>query len=315
MKRNHPNFDCGAWILAIALPAALCGCGGHQRTASINPFLGPGRVPPPATRTLVPGAAQPYYPGDPLPTMHSATSGASAPSAVVPALATTGVTAEAPTIASSNEPSIAVPSDNGTLRFAAPAPPAEPAPFMPAAGSMPIADGSLRHAPPQSQIVPEADDAPIEPAFNANSNTASPTGPWRSPRLSAASVPDIAGRTSMANRTAMAQQVRATRATPMNDARLAPNWSPPTSSIDVRLRAVPSPGPQGVHSTVPRIRLPEYPLQSQAVVMPNGTIQQVGYAAMPATMNGGVTPTVGLTVPQPTAMAGRDGFRPRGSMR
>ncbi|NOZ38674.1 MAG: hypothetical protein GXP24_00430 [Planctomycetes bacterium] len=32
-----------------------------------NPFLAPNRVPPPATRTLLPGTAQPYYPGDPVP--------------------------------------------------------------------------------------------------------------------------------------------------------------------------------------------------------------------------------------------------------
>jgi hypothetical protein len=32
-----------------------------------NPFLTPDRVPPPSTRTLTPGTAQPYYPGDPLP--------------------------------------------------------------------------------------------------------------------------------------------------------------------------------------------------------------------------------------------------------
>ncbi len=44
----------------------LVGCQG--KTASLrNPFLSPDRVPPPATRTLLPGTAQPYYPGDPIP--------------------------------------------------------------------------------------------------------------------------------------------------------------------------------------------------------------------------------------------------------
>lgn len=38
-----------------------------QSTAMTNPFLAPDRVPPPATRTLLPGTAQPYYPGDPVP--------------------------------------------------------------------------------------------------------------------------------------------------------------------------------------------------------------------------------------------------------
>ncbi len=44
----------------------LCGCQGNT-TALRNPFATPNRVPPPATRILQPGAAQPYYPGDALP--------------------------------------------------------------------------------------------------------------------------------------------------------------------------------------------------------------------------------------------------------
>jgi len=36
-------------------------------TGVSNPFLSPDRVPPPATRTQLPGTAQPYYQGDPLP--------------------------------------------------------------------------------------------------------------------------------------------------------------------------------------------------------------------------------------------------------
>lgn len=45
---------------------ALVGCR-TQTTAMTNPFLAPDKVPPPATRTLLPGTAQPYYPGDPVP--------------------------------------------------------------------------------------------------------------------------------------------------------------------------------------------------------------------------------------------------------
>ncbi|NOY29514.1 MAG: hypothetical protein GXP28_04845 [Planctomycetes bacterium] len=44
----------------------ICGCQGNT-TALRNPFATPNRVPPPATRVLQPGAAQPYYPGDRLP--------------------------------------------------------------------------------------------------------------------------------------------------------------------------------------------------------------------------------------------------------
>ncbi len=55
---------CLLCTLAVGL---LVGCR-TQSTAMTNPFLAPNRVPPPATRTLLPGTAQPYYPGDPVPT-------------------------------------------------------------------------------------------------------------------------------------------------------------------------------------------------------------------------------------------------------
>ncbi len=55
---------CLLCTLALVL---FAGCR-SQTTAMTNPFLAPNRVPPPATRTLLPGTAQPYYPGDPLPT-------------------------------------------------------------------------------------------------------------------------------------------------------------------------------------------------------------------------------------------------------
>ncbi len=44
----------------------LPGCHNQNMPVS-NPFMAPNRVPPPATRTLLPGTAQPYYPGDPVP--------------------------------------------------------------------------------------------------------------------------------------------------------------------------------------------------------------------------------------------------------
>lgn len=52
--------------LVVAAIATLVGCR-NQTTTLTNPFLTPDRVPPPSTRVLAPGAAQPYYPGDPLP--------------------------------------------------------------------------------------------------------------------------------------------------------------------------------------------------------------------------------------------------------
>lgn len=53
-------------LVAFGLLATAIGCR-NQSAPLTNPFLTPDRVPPPSTRVLTPGTAQPYYPGDPLP--------------------------------------------------------------------------------------------------------------------------------------------------------------------------------------------------------------------------------------------------------
>jgi len=57
---------CTLGLLGTLALVLLTGCR-SQTTGMTNPFLAPNRVPPPATRTLLPGTAQPYYPGDPVP--------------------------------------------------------------------------------------------------------------------------------------------------------------------------------------------------------------------------------------------------------
>lgn len=52
--------------LVIAALTAVVGCRNQSSTLT-NPFLTPDRVPPPSTRVLAPGTAQPFYPGDPAP--------------------------------------------------------------------------------------------------------------------------------------------------------------------------------------------------------------------------------------------------------
>jgi len=54
------------YVYCMMTACLLCGCQGNT-TALRNPFATPNRVPPPATRVLQPGSAQPYYPGDALP--------------------------------------------------------------------------------------------------------------------------------------------------------------------------------------------------------------------------------------------------------
>lgn len=53
-------------LYLVGMLVGLVGCHGQSQTMT-NPFLTPDRVPPPQTRVLAPGTAQPYYPGDPMP--------------------------------------------------------------------------------------------------------------------------------------------------------------------------------------------------------------------------------------------------------
>src|SRR5262249_10915494 len=70
MERVHPNVSFAAMCAMIA--AALCGCRSSSSGIAGSPFMAPDRVPPPNTRAILPGQAQPYYQGDPLPAMQSA---------------------------------------------------------------------------------------------------------------------------------------------------------------------------------------------------------------------------------------------------
>jgi hypothetical protein len=167
-----------------ALVAALLAASGCKSTSSgvNNPFLAPDRVAPPSTRVLAPGQAQPYYQGDPLPVMQSATAPPAnilatsnsaadarsstgkvlawnAPGGAAPVAPAAHSAANAPSpwdasptpatqVAYANEPAIAVPTDAGELRFALPAP-ISPESVMPiAAAAAPPAPQSVQPAAP-----------------------------------------------------------------------------------------------------------------------------------------------------------------------
>lgn len=72
---------CLACVLSVWM---LVGCR-NRSTTFTNPFMAPDRVPPPATRMLTPGTAQPYYPGDPTQTPAYAQPTYTAPITVPPA--------------------------------------------------------------------------------------------------------------------------------------------------------------------------------------------------------------------------------------
>ena len=55
------------FITHLISPVLLCAGCQNQPSHFANPLYSADRVPPPATRSLAPGSAAPYYSGDPLP--------------------------------------------------------------------------------------------------------------------------------------------------------------------------------------------------------------------------------------------------------
>jgi len=285
MKRIHPNVSRA--LIALAVLNCVAGCR-SQSGGMANPFLAPNRVPPPATRALGPGQAQPYYPGDPLPVMQSNT----APSSNADAIAASPPTMpsadsnlnwgspsgthppeqkapESYALASASEPTVAIPTDADALRYALP-PAAGPAPFTPDnATPMPIP-----HSPSQlaavvptnanaNAVVPASYAEPtpeIAPQFATAQEQTAPSpaafNPWRTPTIASAreqtwprpAMSPIAAQPIAAQPIAAQPIVNQPIAIPAPPLFASPNM------MAVNLRAVPSPLP--VAPTTPRIRMP-----------------------------------------------------------
>jgi hypothetical protein len=120
-------------LCTMMIVCLLSGC--HNQTMPVtNPFMSQSRVPPPSTRTPMPGTAQPYYPGDPAPTLQPTaptsppggwnTSPQSSPISSAPSDNWfNGVEQAAAdiTLGPAGGESMQVPTDNQSLRFAQPA--------------------------------------------------------------------------------------------------------------------------------------------------------------------------------------------------
>jgi hypothetical protein len=282
MERIHPKLSYAATCAMIAL--ALGGCRSSSTGMAGSPFMSPDRVPPPNTRALLPGQAQPYYQGDPLPALQSAAgSPATAiaalpndaearsasgrtlawaqPGAAAPSPAPTSVPPAAPisqpesqAIAAS-EASVAVPNDGDPLRFPLPAP-------KPPETAAQIA--SAAPAPTQSQPVqPLAVQTPpnvVQTTYNAPIPSAQPlpvssptlnapqqqvASPWRSPQVAQAA-------------TAPAYAPQPFAVQPSGAAPLAVPAPPaiPANTMAATLRPVDSPPQPG--DPMPRVRMPAY---------------------------------------------------------
>jgi hypothetical protein len=164
----------------------------------------------------------------------------------------------------------------------------------------------LAAAPTSQSVMPAAYLAPV-PGDQSTQTIAQlgtanlpSTGPWRSPQI----------------------------APPMSTATLGVptlGVSQP-DSMDVRLRAVPSPPPQPVEPTTPRIRIPAYSVPATATgasmltQAPPTYIAQTSASPLLQTVQIGPLPpppgvlAANYAVPQGTVASG-DGFRPRSSSR
>ncbi len=300
MKGIHPNLRL---VSLAALSLALTGAGGcsHNQTAGItNPFMAPDRVAPPSTRVIAPGTAQPYYPGDPLPVMQSAAPGAAAPTVTAAAPVATPIAppatpaAEPKQIVFSNEPSVAIPSDESPLRFELPAPPEpEPTPIA-AAAPTPATSSNPSSVAPASGVMPAVYNAPMnggQPVANVvpAAALAEPvvSSPWRTPQIAGTTPPAVYPPAMQSFGAPPTVPPLVAQPTVMPGYVVVPPMATAPTSIDVSLRAVPSPPPSPVESSTPRIRIP-------------------GYPAPPVTMS---------PVPPTAPGLSSDGFRPRSSMR
>ncbi|HEX2477155.1 MAG TPA: hypothetical protein VHK01_20535 [Lacipirellulaceae bacterium] len=305
MKRIHPNMARVAQAAMLVFLSVQIGC----KTPSggvANPFLAPDRVPPPATRALMPGQAQPYYPGDPLPVMQSSTAPQEQPtqngSLAWSSPTGAAVPSSDPRVARStttpNE-KVAIPTDEGDLRFAGPQP---DAPIQVAlSNGAPAVAPSITLAAPKHAVAQAsfneavASELPISTP-DVNLVDVEVVSPWRPPQIS--------------------QSVAAVSTVSPPPRVSIPGGDP--IGMGVRLRAVPSPPATPSAPAVPRIRLPGYyaPQPYTNAALPPGTVI---YGA-PVMQSVGSAPQLVQISPMslagmPQAATTQNGFRPRTAMR
>lgn len=299
MKGIHPKVNRAATCAFVAAMVA----GGCRSTSSGigNPFLAPDRVAPPSTRAIAPGQAQPYYQGDPLPVMQSATAppasnltaydSAAARSATGKTLAWNAPTGSAPLssnaaptaqtaapwgvnsqpatpIAYANEPAVSVPTDADSLRFALPAP-SQPQPIAPMAAATPTNPQPIQpaSAAPNQSVMLATYDAPIATGLSPVVTAPAPSpplqvaSPWRTPQVSPTSPPPGYPPQPPVI-TPTSPQPFMVPAPPAYSMVQAP-IAMPTNAMAVQLRAVPSPPPQP-GDPLPRVRIPGYEVPQTA---------------------------------------------------
>ncbi|MCC7473791.1 MAG: hypothetical protein IT425_00220 [Pirellulales bacterium] len=324
MKRLHPNA-----ILTTRCAFMVCllvaGCQSTSVNSTGNPFLAPSRVPPPSTRSLAPGQAQPYYQGDPLPVMQTSSqpspstplnsSTASTLSASgrslqwgnnVPAATTAtwpaAAAAHSPLIASGTDSPVAVPTDTQELRF--PLPTTPPADSL-AATATPTNAG----VQPIETLPATAEVSQSDPSHVSATHTGIALASYTSAPMNAMALPPQPG--AIPNSPPPVES-------PWRSPSLAATAPPPgylvppaSSGANMQVAALPATQPSlfaGAAPTAPQppfvpIALPSNPMAVQLRAVPS-----------PSPQPGDPAPRVRFPtydVPQ----SANDGFRPRSTMR
>lgn len=320
MKGVHPSVNAA---LMCALAAATIGVAGCRSSSSsaINPLMAPDRVPPPSTRAIAPGQAQPYYQGDPLPVMQSSTSPSNNPALAsdATALSSTGKTLawNAPASASNgnaassanspwdakpqlttpiaygNEPPVSVPSDGGELRFAAPV---ASSPTPAAAGTSGSTTPLVTSAAPQPTTATTSPGATsnqgvAQASYNAPVTSNSPAAGGLTPVLT---TPELSPTPQVASpwRTPQVANVSA----PAQTSPFLASSTAPTSTI------------------IPPV--PFYVMGQPPTVLPTNAMPvEIRAVPSPPPQPGDPLPRVRVPSYEVPQTATADGFRPRTSMR
>jgi hypothetical protein len=331
MNRAHPNARFA--ILLATASLVVGGCRGGQSLGMTNPFLAPERVPPPATRALAPGTAQPYYSGDALPSMQSGASTTDAPR-----LAARTESASRGALALTNEPSVAIPGDSEALRFP-PIKRPEPEPIAaavpPASHAAPapsVANNNVPTIAPMTHPPVTRSSDGVTPAAYAHPLASSPSGSglWRSPQIHRAvaaapgqlpypASPVLAAAPAVGNTGLAVPNFGSAAPTYVQEPAVAAPTVATQPSMGVTLRAVPSPIPEPIESPPPRIRLPGHPAAQAGAATGVGPAANYAIPGSVHTVQVTPLPAMGASPPS-TAVAAlgsvsSDGFRPRGSMR
>ena len=267
-------------FLAIAL-LTLPGCR-SQSAPLTNPFLAPDRVPPPATRTLLPGTAQPYYPGDPVP----------------------------------NSPAVGVPAPAYTP---GPAPTFTPQPGSGVPQAVP--PGGWNPAPqPPGAVTPTSANVPLEPGNHINEQAISVGPDEESLRFASAatqpSPPEQAPVVPDQAQQALAQSVLPARRENAGFGPVTPEQ--PASYQEPLPPTVPSPAPPSPTQTTPARQVQIRAVGSSAVApstfssdgfRPRGS-SRLTPSEQPATTRPTLAPVPSPVAP-PAAAANRFGFQPQ----